>query len=398
MLGGARPSTVGTLLSLSIPNPGWLCVLAALALSGLGVYAINLAETSPSSTATLSPIAWRQLVYAGVGVLGAVAIALPSYRWLGMLSSGVLVLCVGLLIFLLIPAVPRWIVEPHNGARGWINFGFADFQPAELTKIAYVLVIAQYLRYRKSHRRAWGLLVPGLITMVPVSLITLQPDLGTACLFVPSLFAMLVAAGARLRHLTLIVALAALAAPLSYPLLKPHQQSRIIGLIKQFQGDTSADKDINYQSMTARTLIGAGGAAGLEEGLSRSLIRYNELPERHNDMVFAVIVNRFGFLGALAVIALYLTWLLGALLAAVVSREPFGRLVIVGLAGFIAAQVFLNIGMNIGLAPIVGITLPFLSYGGSSMLTVWMMTGLVMGIAVRRQRSAVRNALEFDDD
>lgn len=383
----------------AVVNPAWLTVLASLALAALGIYAVDVAETLARGQGQgVSTIVLRQGVYVAVGLAAAVVIVLPHYRWLGYVSGVFFLASICTLVFLLIPFVPSWIVKPHNGARGWINLGVADVQPAEFAKIAYVLVLARYLRFRKDHREFWGLVPPALITMIPVGLIMLQPDLGTAMLFIPALFAMLVAAGARLRHLTIIVLLAALAAPLSFPILKPHQQQRIVGLLKQFRGDASADQDINFQSQTAQVLVGAGGVAGVSDAKARALVHYNALPERHNDMIFAVIVGRFGLFGALAVLGLYALWVVGALAAAAVTHEPFGRLVIVGLAAFVTAQVMVNIGMNIGLMPIVGVTLPLLSYGGSSMLSVWMMTGLILSIALRRPPISITKSLEFGDD
>ena len=395
----AEPLWRRVLRALSPANPAWLVVVASLLLTLLGVYCIKtsrgfssaeLAELTGIPAGAFKPGlgagAWlRQVVYFGVGLAAAIFIAAPNYRWWGVASSLLSAVMLGFLVFLLLPFVPTWIVKPMNGARGWINFGIADFQPAEVAKVVYVLTIAWYLRYRTTHRRFWGLAPIGLMTMVPVALITVQPDLGTAMLFVPSLFAMLVAAGARMRHLAIIVLLGATAAPLTYPVLRPHQKQRLVGLWKQFTGDTSGDKDINFQSMTAQTLIGAGGAEGLPEDKSRALLHFNALPERHNDMIPAVIGNRFGFLGLLAVAALFVMWVVGALWVAARCRDPFGRLIPVGLAGFVVAQAILNLAMNVGVAPIVGVTLPFVSFGGSSMLAGWLMA-LAAFIAMRFAR------------
>lgn len=381
---------------LILANPAWLCVIAALALSLLGVYAIDLAETaSPLVEGQLAAVAWKQVVFIVIGLIAAVLTALPHYRWLSWVSLPALVGCIGLLVFLLVPFVPSSIVSARNGTRGWIDLGPVDLQPSEFTKIAYVLVVAHYLRYRSSHREIKGLVIPGLITAIPVGLITLQPDLGTASLFVPSLFAMLVAAGARLRHLTLIVVCVALAAPAVYPVLQPHQKTRIVALMRQYQSDTASARDINFQSYTAQNLIGAGGAAGLETERSRALVHYNRLPERHNDMVFAVVVNRFGFLGGLGLLAIGGVWIVGAVATSGVCRTPQGRLIGVGFAAFIATQIIVNVGMNVGLIPIIGITLPFVSYGGSSLLTVWIMTGLVMNVALHRDTRPYRSSFEY---
>lgn len=383
--------------SLRLINASWLCVIAGVGLTLIGVYAIDVAQNVDGAS-QLAGEAWRQVVFATIGMLAATFIALPHYRLLSILSWPAMVLIIGLLIFVLLPFVPTAIVRPRNGARGWISLGVTDFQPAEVAKIVYVLVVARYLRFRTQHRKFFGLIVPGLLTIPPVALITLQPDLGTASLFVPSLFAILVAAGARLRHLAIIVLCAALAAPAVYPMLQPHQKVRIEGMIRQIQGDRSSAQDINYQSFTAQTLIGAGQKEGVSDPAARALVHYNSLPERHNDMIFSVVVARFGLVGALGVFGLYLTWIAGALLVAASCREPFGRLVAVGLTGFIGAQMVINIGMNVGLLPIIGITLPFLSYGGSSMLTVWLMTGLIVNVALHRPRPPYRSSFEYAGD
>jgi rod shape determining protein RodA len=396
---GARPYVLDAhgKWKITFLHAGWLSVGAALALSLIGVYAIDVA-LRPESDSAMAKLALRQLLFLLIGVFCGGAIAFPHYRLYSRLAWPALVISIGLLIFLLIPFVPEWIVKPENGARGWINLGVTKLQPAELAKIAYVLVVASYLRFRTSHRRFLGLFPIAIISAVPLGLITLQPDLGTVLLFIPTLFAMLAAAGARLRHLTIIVLAAGLAAPAMYPMLKPHQKVRIQALIKQIEGDRQGAQDINYQSFTAQTLVGAGGWTGNGDAHTRALVRFNRLPERHNDMVYAVIVARFGLLGGVLVLLLYLVWILGALLTSANCKDPFGRLVCVGLAGFIAAQVVVNVGMNIGLVPIIGVTLPFVSYGGSSLVTLWLTTGLIVNIAMRRPLPPFRPSFEYADD
>lgn len=363
-------------------------MLAGLALSLLGLDAIDIGERlAPSRGDPIGPIEKKQTIFLIVGVLAGGLVALPSYRFFAVLAWPAYFVALALLTFLLLPFVPESIVKPRNGARGWIDLGFVDLQPAEFAKIAYVLAVAAYLRTRRSHRTFIGLVVPGIITFVPIALITRQPDLGTATLFLPSLFAMLVIAGAKIRHLTLIVAIAMMAAPTVYPLLEPHQKQRIIGYVGQLRGDRSTASDINFQAFTAQALVGAGGLYGQPESRARALVHYNRLPERHNDMIYSVIVCRHGQRGGALALGLYGVWLLGAGLTAWMSRDGFARVLICGVMGFLAAQVFVNIGMNIGLLPIIGITLPFVSYGGSSMLTTWLMTGLVLNIGLHRAPS-----------
>lgn len=393
---GSVASTEPVRKAVRLVNFSWLTVAASLVLSLVGVYAIDLGQNLSGND--VSAEAAKQGVFLVVGLMACLIVALPHYRFIGVFSWPVYVCCIGLLVVLLVPGVPTWLVRPRNGARAWIDMGPIDLQPGELAKIAFVLAVARYLRYRSHHRRFKGLIVPGVIAAIPVGLITLQPDLGTAMLFVPALFAILIAAGARLRHLTLVVLCVALAAPAAWPFLMPHQKTRIVGLYKQFQGDTSTAFDINYQPMTAQTLIGAGESAGRGDAATRALVHYNRLPERHNDMILAVIVNRFGFWGGVGMMGLYLVWVWGAWMVAATCRDPLGRLIAAGLPAFIGVQAIVNIGMNLGVLPIIGVTLPFVSYGGSSLLACWIMTGLVVNVALHKPRPPFRSSFEYADD
>jgi rod shape determining protein RodA len=382
---------------VSLIHAGWLCVLAAMALSLIGIYAIDLSQR-PIVQGPIAVRAKTQSVFLAAGLVAALIAALPHYRLIGYLSWPTMISALGLLVFVLIPFVPESIVRPRNGARSWIDLGVFDLQPSEVAKIAFVLVLAHYLRFRRQHRTLTGLLPPAAIAFVPIGLIMLQPDLGSATLFVPALFAMLVAAGAKLRHLTLVVLIAAMAAPAAYPLLRNHQKARIEALWNQMQGSTEGADGINYQSLKAQTLAGSGQWTGTSDTHARQLLEYNYLPEAHNDMVFSVVATRFGLLGGLGVLALYFVWIAGAILVAGACKDPMGRLIVVGLAAFIVAQVVINVGMNLGLLPIIGITLPFVSAGGSSMIAVWMMTGLIVNVAMRKPEPPFRPAFQWEDD
>lgn len=370
-----------------LANPGWVCVGAALLLSLLGALAI--ATTEPG-------YAQRHLVHLAVALLGAACVTVPHFRRLRDLSWPFTILVLGLLLFLLVPSVPEVLVRPRNGARRWINLVVIDFQPSELAKIAYVVVLAGYLRYRSSYRRLRGLLVPLALTFVPVGLILVEPDLGTAMLFLPALFAILVAAGARLKHLVLVAAIGVAAAPTMYPLLRAHQKARIRAMAAQLVGDDSYRRDIGFQGAQARTLIGAGGLLGTGREHAAELIRFNHLPEEHNDMIFAVVCCRWGFAGAALLWALFAAFGAGAMLVAAQAKDPFARLVAVGLVTMIVAQMVVNTGMTLGLLPITGMTLPFVSAGGSSLVATWLMVGLLLNLGLRRPPYMTRESFDFD--
>jgi rod shape determining protein RodA len=221
---------------------------------------------------------------------------------------------------------------------------------------------------------------------------------------------MLVAAGARLKHLIatgtlgvvcgaviiLVSLFAAGGASPSYPLLRPHQVERIQAVVDQATGDTRFDHDRGFQGKQAQTLVGAGGWLGHSAEKSRALIHYSRVPEPHNDMISAVVGNRFGLIGLCAMVGLFLVWIFGALAVAAGCKDPFGRLVCVGFAAIVFMQMTVSIGMTVGLLPITGMTLPFVSYGGSSLVMGYVMVGILMNIGMRRAPYLWQPSFEYD--
>ncbi|MCE9590386.1 MAG: FtsW/RodA/SpoVE family cell cycle protein [Planctomycetes bacterium] len=379
-------------------HPGWFALAAALVLTVIGIMAIGTASAEYAEV---------QLRWVPVSLIVMFMVMLVPVKQIGRSSSILLGLCLVLLLILVIPGMPTWLVPPRNGARCWINLHVMNFQPSELTKIAFVLAIAWYLRYRDNYRTLLGMLLPFIFMLLPVAMILKQPDLGMSLLFAPALFAMLVAAGARMSHLSALAGLAVMAVvlniaiiytlPNSMQVLKPHQINRIKSMISQAQGDNRYIKDIGYQQDKAMTLIGAGRLEGYGTGQSRTIIAFNRLPESHNDMIFPVIINRWGFIGGVAVIGIYLVFALSFLAVALRSKDPFSKLATVGFAALMFTQAVINIGMTMGLLPITGLTLPFVSYGGSSLLTSYVVVGLVMNFASQRPAIVARPAFEFDN-
>ena len=394
---GSRSDGRSIASGLQWVSPAWLSVVAAGGLSVLGIYGINLASwPDAAAPATLSEQTVKQFVFLGVGVLAAAAIIVPHPRWLSIAAWSLSTIAMALLVLLLLPGVPESLVSPINGTRAWIKLPGFNAQPSELAKIAFVLLVATLMKRSDEHRRFVGVCRLCALAAMPMGLIALQPDLGTASLFGPSLLAMLIAGGARLRHLCLLGVLALCLAPVSWTFLHDYQQERIVSQVRQLQGDRSGGQDESFQSFTAQRLIAAGGVSGLDAEQTRALVRFNRLPEAHNDMIPSVLMCRFGIRATLALLMGYALWVGGALLTSAWSKDPFGRLVAVGLSAFIAGQALINIGMNVGVLPIIGITLPFVSYGGSSLLTCWLMTGIVFGIGLRRPTPPIRPSFEYD--
>ena len=217
-------------------------------------------------------------------------------------------------------------------------------------------------------------------------------------LFLPAMLAMLIAAGAKYKHLCTIAILGIIASASMYSRLETHQQNRIKALIAQLQGDDRYVQSFGYQGARAMTLIGAGQAWGVGEEDAKKLLAANHLPEEHNDMIFAVIVLRWGLRGAIVIWSLYAILGLGGILAAIGCRDPFPRLVAVGLTAMLLSQMVINTAMTLGLAPITGLTLPFISAGGSSLVVAWLMAGILFGIAMRRDPSMTREGFQFSDE
>ena len=262
-----------------------------------------------------------------------------------------------------------------------------------------------------------GWFLPFFLMAVPLLLILKQPDLGTALIFPPALLAMLVAAGARARHLIAVAGMGLLAVvfvvavividpphertdnhkklPDAMHILARHQEPRIAALIWP---DEYA-KNEAFQQQTALKLISSAGWTGHGKDQARILIgpKVAALPEPHNDMVYTVVISRWGVFGGLALIGLYLVLVVSMLLTAARTKDPFARLVCVGFAGMLLAQSAINIAMNVGLMPITGITLPFVSYGGSSLLSCYMMVGLVLNFATRKNKLLQTPTFEWDE-
>jgi len=271
----------------------------------------------------------------------------------------------------------------RNYSHRWIPLGVADLQPSEAAKLAYILTLAHYLRYRSSYRHLLGLAAPFLITAVPVVLILREPDLGTSLLFFPVLFAMLFAAGARFRHLLGVGVMGVALLPALWMAMSAEQRSRITAVFTQADGGPAPPGD-GYHLHQSKTILALGGAWGSElSGLPVCDESAYRLPAARTDFVFCLIGERWGLWGALGVFGLYAILLGRGLCVAAATQEPFGKLVAVGIVSLLGTQVIINTGMTVGLMPITGLTLPLLSYGGSSLLTTCLALGLVMNIGLR---------------
>lgn len=389
----------------------WPVLVAVMVLSGLGVVSI-WADTRIDP----NPEWVKQVIFLGVALGCMTLFQAVDYRTIGRLSWGFYVISIALLIYTVVPfthAPPgdnRILMVPQtNGSYAWINFRIMRFQPAELTKIAFVMVMARYLRFRSNYRTLKGLLAPFALAMFPLAMILKQPDLGTALIFIPVLFAMLFVAGAKMWHLVAIVVMGLMMGPLLWlcgsaedgapglPLfrhmpsfVRPYQRERVYAM---FRNDAATLNDKGFQQYHALVALGSGGIAGKGPG---EIPVGTRVPEAHNDMIFALIGEQFGFIGCAAVLLSYIVLFAAGLEIASATREPFGKLLAIGVVSLLAGQTFLNLMVAVKLMPVTGVTLPFISYGGSSLLASFMAAGLLLNIGQNRPIVMANNAFEFE--
>ncbi|MBX5481788.1 MAG: rod shape-determining protein RodA [Myxococcaceae bacterium] len=364
----------------------WGLIFTTLAIAGIGIY--NLASAARVPTMWMS-----QSAYLGVGLIAMAAVCLVDYRffhqWAPVLYGLNLLACCALFV----------IGHKAKGAVGWFVIGPLRLQPAEFMKIGVILMLARY--YHDTHRPSepsYGLvrlIPPLLIVLVPAAVIVIQPDLGTSMMILLASATVILFGRPKLW---IVVALAMALLSVSVVIwndfvrdpsdnhrtlirhaMKLHQQQRIVSWLNP-EADVRGASYHAVQSMIAvgsGELTGKGWRQGTQTGLSF-------LPEQHTDFIFSVWAEEHGFLACLLLLLLYGGMLLGSLGVAFGARDRFGAFVAVGVAAMIFWHVFQNIGMVIGLLPVTGITLPLMSYGGSSLVSVLISLGLVVNVGMRR--------------
>jgi rod shape determining protein RodA len=347
-----------------------------LSICAIGVW--NLASASRNTGAPGATPVWKlQLLFMVAFGLLALLVSLVDYRNYQLFAW---VFYGGVILLLLFVELKGKRVM---GARRWIGFGPFNLQPSELAKLAVILALARWLHddaeRRKDRYGLLGLALPLTIILVPAVMVKFQPDLGTALIVAGTGFTMLLFAPVRWRTIAILGAVAIVGATAGYPHLKPYQKKRIETFINP-EGDVRGAGYHATQSMIA-VGSGEGTGKGWGEGTQNNM-RF--LPEQHTDFVFSVWAEEHGFLGCFVLLVLYLALVASAIDVAANARDRFGHYAAIGVAGMLFWQAFINVGMVIGLLPVVGVTLPLMSYGGSSVLTIFLCLGLLVNISMRR--------------
>jgi len=351
----------------------WLLPLLSLGTCGLGVMTVYSATHVPG-TEGWSALAIRQVMWLSGGVVAMLAALTFDYRRLERSAFFVY-----LLVVVAVFAVPI-IGRVGGGSRRWIPLGPFSIQPSEFMKLALVLVLARY--FARTHEKRLGIraaVVPLLMTAVPAAAILAQPDLGTVAVLGIVSITMLVLGGIRLRWLMALAAPVVVAAPLLWGHLKAYQQRRILTFLNPEMDPLGA----GYHVIQSKIAVGSGMIWG--KGFLRGTQNHlNFLPEQHTDFIFSVFAEEWGFVGTMLLLGLYLALVLRGLVVAARARDRFGVLLVLGLTSIVFWQAVINVGMTTGLLPVVGIPLPFFSYGGSSLLCLLVGIGLAMNVSMRR--------------
>jgi rod shape determining protein RodA len=351
----------------------WLLLLCTLILLGVGVMAVYSATYEPGQP--LSQLTTRQMSWALIGLTMMFAAFAVDYRRLERWVYVPYVL--SLLLLVLVPILGSF----GGGARRWIDLGVFSLQPSELAKVTLLLVLARYFhRYvPPGGYRLRDLAYPAILTAVPAGLVLAEPNLGTAVVLGLLLFSLAFVAGMRLSTLTFVGMAGGGVLPILWRHMKPYQKQRILSFLNPDQDPLGA----GYHMIQSKITVGSGmlWGKGFLQGTQNQL---DFLPEKHTDFVFAVLAEEWGFVGALVLLILFSALMARLLVIAWKARDRFGATLAVGTTAIIFWQLLINLGMNLGVLPVVGVPLPLLSYGGSSLLTVMMCVGLALNVSTRR--------------
>jgi len=350
----------------------WHLLFVALAISAIGVW--NLASASRSAHA---PVWIQQAWFMGAGVVLALGICLFDTRTFQRLAW---VFYAGANVLLVLVYVKGVKIM---GARRWLDLGPFNLQPSELAKIAVALALAAWFSVDSERRKdgygLFGLIVPMLIIALPAALTLKQPDLGTSLVIMSVGVTQILFARVRWKTLALLAGVAVVGAVLVYPHLKPYQKKRVETFLDP-QKDTLG---AGYHA--TQSIIAVGSGEGFGKGWGQGTQTYlSFLPEQHTDFAFSVWAEERGFVGCLLLLLLYAILVLSAMDIAGNARDRFGNFLGVAITGMLFWQAVVNIGMVIGVLPVVGVTLPLVSYGGTSVLTIYIGIGLLANIGMRR--------------
>lgn len=351
----------------------WLLLLAILVLNAYGIVMISSAVQGDPE---LIAYPQRQIGFILVGLVLMFIVAAFDYNFLGSLT--VPIYAIVLILLALVGVLGNTIF----GAKSWLTFfGLFPIQPSELAKVVLALALGKYLADNQEHMGRITTIFIAVTIMAPLLLLVfLEPDLGTAIVLAVEGVFIFLAAGLRLRHMLISGAAGMALAPFFWSILQPHQRTRLLIFL-----DPTSDPDSYFNVEQALVSVGSGGLLGQGYGQgTQSQLHF--LRVRHTDFIFSVVAEEMGFIGAMVLLSLLLFIIMRLWRIADQARDPFGRLLVTGVTAIILFQTVVNVGMNMSLLPVTGLPLPFFSYGGSAMLSLFLLIGLAQSVAMRKKK------------
>lgn len=364
----------------------WILITAVLLLLGVGLLALYSISASEKINVQEANFFAKQAAAFAVGIIVMFVFSLVDYHNFRSHSKIIYFLMLIVLILVLIKG------SLVRGTTGWISFGFLNFQPVEIAKVLLILSLASFITKSKAMLSEITRLVASFaIAGVAIGLVLLQPDFGSALVLMAILVAMLLLSGIEWKYLAVMVVLGILSLVMTWFLLADYQRNRIIN----FVNPENDPKGSGYNVIQSMVAVGSGGLLG--KGLGHgSQSQLNFLPENHTDFIFAVIVEEFGVMGAGVIIILLLVIFYRLKRIAQIAMDNFGYLIAAGSMAMFFVQVMVNVGMNIGVMPVTGIPLIFLSYGGSSLVVSFMTIGIINNIFLVSRRN-LETRIDMED-
>ncbi len=354
----------------------WVFLLLAVTIGGIGILALYSASTASGDMTQVKKLVYvKQSYWLGISTCAMIVMVLFSYRWLSRLAFPIYGFSIGLLIAVV------FLGKEISGSQRWLVFGSISFQPSEVVKISLAIILARYYAETITERglSLWELWKPLIWTLIPFVLIVKQPDLGTGLILLLIGGSVTMFVKIERKALLCLSGVGIVGSVVGWFFLKGYQKQRILAFLDPNEDPLGA----GYHIIQSKIAVGSGSVTGkgFLHGTQNAL---SFIPEQHTDFIFSVLAEEWGFLGSAFVVSLYLLLVIWGLSVAVRSKEPFSTILSVGLTSMIFWQAFVNMAMVLALLPVVGVTLPLISYGGSSMLTTMLAIGILLNISMRR--------------
>jgi rod shape determining protein RodA len=359
----------------------WVLAAVVVALTSVGLVLLHsISATVPDEAAFWLVRIMKQGATAGVGLIIVVVICSFDYRFFKVYAGFIYLASLAALVLVKIPGIGA--TDPSGVAQRWFSIAGIQITPSEITKLCVIVMLAAVLSQIRTPEPTLSDVVKALaVAAIPLVLVFIQPDIGTSIVIAAITVGMLIVAGTRLRHLLILSVVGVLLIGLAFQLnvIQDFQVQRLTAFLDR----ANAPEDARYNLDQSLVAVGSGGlfGRGYLQGTQTNL---DYVPRQHTDFIFTAAGEQFGFVGAMFILLLYALILWRAIRIAALAKDPFGTLVAAGIASMFAIQMFVNIGMVIGIMPITGIPLPFLSYGGSSILVSFAAIGMLESIHMRR--------------